>query len=227
MASSSEKKVPRHNSTPSLINKVLHVGDSVRIGRKPTCEVTVKCPFISSIHCKIEVVGSKEEAPTGEEQRSSKEDKSGNDLHFFVSDLSSNGTWLAQTDLKSPDTVNRRNADSGKDLRSAKKLVAKTKEEIVPGDCILLLSPLHKSCMQYRFVVKRNGSECALEQLPATYSWSRVTLDGDSSSVSEAESSASSKSVKLESAATTKKSTTVGGGSIDGKLTGFSTSDCG
>ena len=218
MASSLEKKVPPHSSTPRLISKVLHVGDSVRIGRKPTCEVMVKCPFISSIHCRIEVVGSKETTLTGEIRPSFKENKNGDDLHFFVSDLSSNGTWLLKANLKTSYAANSRRMLVGKDLRHAKKLVAKAKMEILPEDCILLLSPSHKNCMEYRFVVKVKGSECTLEQLPSTYG-------GDTKSASMEGSCVSS---KLASAAVYKRYTltTVGGGDANSKHGEDVTSDC-
>lgn len=159
MASSSDKGIS--SPAPLLISKVLHSGDSVKIGRKSSCEVMVKSPFVSGTHCKIDV--------TRPGDATSK--KSSSNLCFFVSDLSSNGTWL----LKSLSRYDGGPAKSrGKDGRNSKKL-GKTKEEFLPGDCILLLAPTHEQCMQYRFMVKKKGSEYILEQLPATFKWNEET----------------------------------------------------
>ena len=143
MASSLVKCSPK----PLLISKVLHSGDSVRIGRRSSSAVLVKSPFISGTHCKIDVTRSGTE--------------SSGDLHFFVTDLSSNGTWLLKDPLKSR---------GNECLKSAKKL-GKTKKEFLPSDCILLLAPAHQESMRYRFTVKRKGSEYILEQLPPTFEW--------------------------------------------------------
>ena len=202
MASLSDKKVPS-SAVPLLIRKVLHSGDSVKIGRKSSCEVLVKSPFVSGTHCKVEVTSS--------ENGTSK--KSG-DLHFFVSDLSSNGTWL----LKDPSNGDCTAKSGGKDCRSAKKL-GKTREEFIPGDCILLLAPVHKECMQYRFVVTKKGSECILEQLPVTFKWNRATTEGSKESKYPKETESGSSIVGR------KRSISAGGDETTKKHCGSSTSD--
>lgn len=180
MASSSEKQVspPVH-----LISKILHSGDSVRIGRKPPCEILVKSPFISGIHCRIDVTESKDSA-TSEKSHSSF--LSSDDLHFFISDLSSNGTWVLKDASRSLHGPNLVNTHPGNECNLAKKLPAKTKEELLPGDCILLLAPGHKECAQYRFVVKMEGSEWILEQLPMASSGSKKTDEGIEENASSA-----------------------------------------
>ena len=86
-------------------------------------------------------------------------------MHFFVQDLSSNGTWVVSQ---------RRSGDAGG--KWTKKLEAKTKEELHVGDCILLLAPSHKESARYRFMLTRGRSEYKLEQLPTSYN-----LNGEAS----------------------------------------------
>lgn len=171
MDSSSDKQV---SPPPHLISKVLHSGDSVRIGRKPFCEITVKSPFISGIHCRIDVT----------ESQSSFHVNDG--LHFFISDLSTNGTWVLKDTPRSFQGADSAKMQSGNEYHLAKKLPVKTKEELQPGDCILLLAPGHKECVQYRFVMKMKGSECILEQLPVASNGSKKTYEGSEGSVSSA-----------------------------------------
>ena len=166
-----------------LISKVLHRGDSVRIGRKSSCEVMVKSPFVSGVHCRIDVTGSKDSTAPGESQLLPSINKNGG-LHFFISDLSSNGTWLLKDSSRSLHDANLTKMLSTKDSKLAKKLATKTKEELQPGDCILLLAPGHKECAQYRFMVKMMGSECILEQLPN--SWNDKSSGGSHGSTSTA-----------------------------------------
>lgn len=165
MASSSDSC----SSKSLLISKVLHSGDSIKIGRKSTCEVMVKSPFISGTHCRIDVSRSR---PAGDE--TSKRESLG-DLRFFVSDLSSNGTWLLRDPARTINCSKQRLAlkSVGANVGKSAKKLGKTKEEFLPGDCILLLAPAHQECMRYRFTVKRKGSEYILEQLPATLEWNK------------------------------------------------------
>ena len=203
MASSSDKCSP----VPLLISKVLHSGDSIKIGRKSSCEVMVKSPFISGTHCKIDV--------TRPGDATNKE--SSGDLRFFVSDLSSNGTWL----LKDPSRANCSKQhpvkSGGSECKSARKL-GKTKEEFLPGDCILLLAPAHQECMRYRFTVKRKGSEYILEQLPATFKWNK-----------EAATKSSKKGLKVNESESTivgkKRSMSASGGDARKKHYGYSLSE--
>lgn len=145
----------------------------MRIGRKSSSEVMVKSPFISGTHCKIDVTRSRPGDAT------SKAESSG-DLRFFVSDLSSNGTWLLKNPSKAMDH-NERHSVKSEGCKGAKKL-GKTKEEFLPGDCILLLAPAHQECMRYRFMVKRKGSGYILEQLPASLEWNEEAAVGTKSS---------------------------------------------
>ena len=170
MASSSETQV---SPPPHLISKVLHSGDSVRIGRKPFCEIMVKSRFISGIHCRIDVT----------ESQSSLQANDG--LHFFISDLSTNGTWVLKDVSRSLQGGNNSaKLQPGNEYNLAKKLPVKTKEVLQPGDCILLLAPGHKECARYRFVMKMNGSECILEQLPVASNGSKKTDEGSEENTS-------------------------------------------
>ena len=175
MASSSDKQA-------YLISKVLHRGDSVKIGRKPFCEITVKSRFISGIHCRIDVTES--EKPAACESPSSFH--SNNGLQFFISDFSSNGTWVLKDTSRSLQGANSARMQPGSEYSLAKKLPAKTKEELQLGDCILLLAPGHKECARYRFVVKMKGSECILEQLPVASDGSKKTNEDSEENESSA-----------------------------------------
>lgn len=148
MASSSDKL----EASARLVSKVLHSGDSIKIGRKSSCGVMVKSCYVSGTHCKIDVTKSDSSA-SGEKSDS---------LRFFVSDLSSNGTWFLKGPLK-----------AGKNgCKNAEKL-GKVRKEFFPGDRILLLAPGHAECKMYCFAVKEKGSEYILEQLPATFEWNK------------------------------------------------------
>ena len=175
MASSSDKYSP----VPLLTSKVLHGGDSIKIGRKSSSEVMVKSPFISGTHCKIDVTRPGD----------AKNKESSGDLRFFVSDLSSNGTWLLRDPSRATCGKQHPTKSGGSECKSAKKL-GKMKEEFLPGDCILLLAPAHQECMRYRFMVKRKGSEYILEQLPATFEWNKeaATKTSKGLEVNESES---------------------------------------
>ena len=112
------------------ISKELCPGDHVRIGRNQCCELVIPCPYISSMHCAVEV------------EKSSKHDSS-KPLKCSVQDLSSNGTWVLKGDEE---------GQSSKPLKLSKG----TKVDLCPGDCILLLAPQHKLCVQYRFMLQYN-----------------------------------------------------------------------
>ena len=162
MACSGDKGTPFH--PVPLVKRVLHGEESVRIGRKPSCELSVKCPFISGTHCKVDVTGpARSIDSTATKESSSLDSKSASaELRFFVRDLSSNGTWVVKS------SHNKSLGDNGKHMH-AKKLEAKSEEELAVGDCILLLAPSHKESAQYRFMLSRRGSEYKLEQLPESY----------------------------------------------------------
>lgn len=147
----------------------------MRIGRKSSSEVMVKSPFISGTHCKIDVTRLPGDA--------TRKAESSGDLCFFVSDLSSNGTWLLKNPSKAMDRNERHSvrSEGGNGCKGAKKL-GKTKEEFLPGDCILLLAPAHQECMRYRFTVKRKGSGYILEQLPASLEFNEEAAAGTKSS---------------------------------------------
>ena len=173
MASSSAKRVP---SPVSLVSKVLHTGESIKIGRKSSCELIVKCPFISGVHCKIDVTESS--SSTGESLSSFNDD-----LRFFVSDLSSNGTWVLKDTSRSTLGANSAYMHLGKDCYKHAKKLTKVKAEVFPGDCILLLAPAHKECKRYCFTVKRKGSECILEQLPEAFHQNKEILEDSKESM--------------------------------------------
>lgn len=151
-----------------LVSKELHVGDSIRIGRRPSCELAVNCPFISSVHCMISVTGESSTSASGERLPPINGDKNASLLRFHISDLSSNGTWVMKEPSKSLHVAGALKIPSGK-----KKLTSKVKEEIFPGDCVLLLAPAHKDCSKYCFMLKKKGSEYIVEQLPPSYVWNR------------------------------------------------------
>ena len=113
--------------------KMLCPGDHVRIGRNQSCELVIPCPYISSVHCAVEVEKS---------SKLSSHDSS-KPLKCSVQDLSSNGTWVLKGDEE---------GQSSKPLKLSKG----TKVDLCPGDCILLLAPQHKLCAQYRFMLQYN-----------------------------------------------------------------------
>ena len=114
------------------ISKELRPGDHVRIGRNQSCELVIPCPYISSVHCAVEV----EKA-----SKLSSQHDSSKLLKCSVQDLSSNGTWVLKDDEE---------GQSSKPLKLSKG----TKVDLCPGDCILLLAPQHKLCAQYRFMLQ-------------------------------------------------------------------------
>ena len=113
--------------------KLLCPGDHVRIGRNHSCELVVPCPYISSVHCAVEVETSHE---------LSSHDSS-KPLKCSVQDLSSNGTWILKGDNEGQ---NSKPVKLGKGIRV----------DLCPGDCILLLAPQHKLSAQYRFMLQYN-----------------------------------------------------------------------
>ena len=130
--------------------KLLCPGDHVRIGRNHSCELVVPCPYISSVHCAVEVEKTSE---------LSFHDSS-KPLKCSVQDLSSNGTWVLKGD------------DEGQNSKPV-KLGKGVRVDLCPGDCILLLAPQHKLCAQYRFMLQYNvaaedavGGKLLLVQLP-------------------------------------------------------------
>ena len=138
-----------------LVNKRLKAGDKIKIGRNVTCELVIKSPFISGIHCSVEARTSSAN-PSNDSKLN---------LHYVVQDLSSNGTWILRGTV---DETSRSKLDSVK-LKLAKKLNKRSDERLLPGDCILLLAPLHKQCMQYIFTLTTSddhNNDCILKQLP-------------------------------------------------------------
>ena len=113
--------------------KMLCPGDHVRIGRNQLCELVIPCPYISGVHCAVEVEKS---------SKLSSRDSS-KPLKCLVQDLSSNGTWVLKGDEE---------GRSSKPLKLSKG----TKVDLCPGDCILLLAPQHKLCAQYKFMLQYN-----------------------------------------------------------------------
>ena len=113
------------------ISKELRPGDHVRIGRNQSCELVIPCPYISSVHCAVEVE---------KVSKLSSQHDSSKTLKCSVQDLSSNGTWFLKGDEE---------GQSSKPLKLSKG----TKVDLCPGDCILLLAPQHKLCAQYRFML--------------------------------------------------------------------------
>ena len=133
----------------NLISKFLHPGDRIRIGRNRACELVIPCPNLSGLHCAVEV------KKTSESPRPSPFDGSGL-TKCTVVDLSSNGTWLIKSE---------------EDVARPKKLKKGVMADLCPGDCIMLLAPKHKLCMQHRFELQCNSAEAGsaefvLVQLP-------------------------------------------------------------
>ena len=134
-----------------IISKELCLGDHVRIGRNHSCELVIPCPYISSVHCAVEVEKSHE---------LSSHDSS-KPLKCSVQDLSSNGTWVLK-------------GDDEEENSTPIKLSKGTRVDLCPGDCILLLAPQHKLSAQYRFMLQYNvaaedtvgDSKLLLVQLP-------------------------------------------------------------
>ena len=134
-----------------IICKELCPGDHVRIGRNHSCELVVPCPYISSVHCAVEVEKSSE----------LRSHDSSKPLKCSVQDLSSNGTWVLKGD------------NEGRNSKPV-KLGKGVRVDLCPGDCILLLAPQHKLCAQYRFMLQYNvaaedavgDSKLLLVQLP-------------------------------------------------------------
>ena len=117
----------------NVIGKLLCPGDHVRIGRNHSCELVIPCPYISSVHCAVEVETSHE---------LSSHDSS-KPLKCSVQDLSSNGTWILKGD------------DEGQNSKPV-KLGKGIRVDLCPGDCILLLAPQHTLSAQYRFMLQYN-----------------------------------------------------------------------
>ena len=113
--------------------KMLCPGDHVRIGRNQSCELIIPCPYVSGVHCTVEV----EKSSKLSSRDSSKL------LKCSVQDLSSNGTWVLKGD------------EEGRSSKPV-KLSKGTKVDLCPGDCILLLAPQHKLCAQYKFMLQYN-----------------------------------------------------------------------
>ena len=118
---------------PNVRGKLLCPGDHVRIGRNHSCELVIPCPYISSVHCAVEVETSHE---------LSSHDSS-KPLKCSVQDLSSNGTWILKGD------------DEGQNSKPV-KLGKGIRVDLCPGDCILLLAPQHTLSAQYRFMLQYN-----------------------------------------------------------------------
>ena len=115
------------------ISKELCPGNHVRIGRNQSCELVIPCPYISSVHCAVEV----------EKARKLSSHDNSDLLKCSVQDLSSNGTWVLKGD------------EEGRSSKPV-KLSKGTKVDLCPGDCILLLAPHHKLCAQYKFMLQYN-----------------------------------------------------------------------
>ena len=136
-----------------LINRTLRLGDSVRVGRKSFNEVAINRPYLSGVHCELDVTS----VPA-----SSTCDK----LSCGVCDRSSNGTWLVRT---SGEDIQQSSLDKTEFIKSnAVRLRKGVREELTCGDCVLLLAPFHPDCRQFRFVLERgsNDQELAFRQLP-------------------------------------------------------------
>ena len=97
----------------SLVSRFLHRGESVRIGRHSACEVVVNCPNVSSLHCEVGV---------------SEQLEVGGAISCFVRDLSSNGTWI----------IRSAHGNEGRVASRPKKLSKGAKEDLYPGDHILV-----------------------------------------------------------------------------------------
>jgi len=111
--------------------------------------LVIPCPNLSGLHCAVEV------RKTSESPRPSPFDGSGL-TRCTVVDLSSNGTWLIKSE---------------EDVARPKKLKKGVLADLCPGDCIMLLAPKHKLCMQHRFELQCNSAEAGsaefvLVQLP-------------------------------------------------------------
>ena len=140
-------------------------GEPVTIGCSPLCEVVIQSRFLSGKHC--EVAMTTDPAAAGGAG-------SGGDKHrqarYTVCDTSSNGTWLLRKTGNRPDEGTHSVAgvlNSANAMKRAKKLVKGRREELNPGDCILLLSPLHHQCLKFVFVLMKSEGDrpCALQRL--------------------------------------------------------------
>ncbi len=143
-----------------LISQTLRAGDCVQIGRKATCTVSVRSPFISGFHCLLEI-------PNGSSASNATESQSS--LCCTVTDQSSNGTWLIcqhpmrmKTEKVCDDTA------VSQSLSKTRKLMKGKKEEMHVGDRILLLAPSHSACKLFQFTLTEavaGKGEYILQQL--------------------------------------------------------------
>ena len=159
-----------------LPSKILRVGDCVRIGRNSTCEVTIQCPNISSLHCELEVVAGEDDGGPGELSREGPS--------FFVRDHSSNGTWIQRR-------VKEAGSESVVKDPKVVKLSKGSRESLRPGDLILLLAPTHKACGRYRLALHEgtNEEEYVVRQLP----WLKAKTNGNVTKASSPQPSTSGK----------------------------------
>lgn len=139
-----------------LVNRTLYLGDCIRVGRKSLNEVAINKPYFSGVHCEIDVVF----APLGDGEALT------NKLSCRVCDRSSNGTWLVKTNGIPQSSLEKSEVLK----RMAVRLKKDVRKELSCGDCVLLLSPLHPDCMQFRFLLERgiHNQQFVFRQLPCS-----------------------------------------------------------
>lgn len=122
-------------------------GQRVSLGRKANLELTVNRPYLSSLHCQVQV-----------EKMTS--DESGG--YCKVCDHSHNGTWLLPAGRT--------------DLSQVVRLTKGELKELACGDTLLLVSPQHVHCRELMFTLERGKGEgeYVLRQLSPSHHFSQT-----------------------------------------------------
>ena len=116
----------------------LPVGTEVKIGRKPSCEVVIRSPHISNVHC---IVNSTLEITTKEAAV----------VKTSVLDCSRNGTWIGTC---------RHSGVPGS--AEATRLSKETPSQLDIGDVIYLLAPGHRDSANFRLELTSAGEAHSL-----------------------------------------------------------------
>ncbi len=144
------------------ICKEFKAGDSLRIGRNLVCDVTVRSPWISGVHCQLETQTAN--SPIGDEPIIPCS------VSFTITDKSSNGTWLLRQHPSQNEPTRVAPDLALGSLMKPRKLRKGITEELSVGDCIFLLAPSHPACKEFQFTLREaeGGSDKYILQQMST-----------------------------------------------------------
>ena len=114
----------------------LLVDNAVKIGRQSTCDLVIKSPLVSNVHC---VVSS-----------STTPQSSSNEIRNTILDCSRNGTWVGKN-------TEGAGASSGSPSARIARVSKEVPYNLDIGDVIFLLAPGHVESAKYRFELIKAG----------------------------------------------------------------------